>query len=622
MKSMRKHNIYQLLLSLTLSCALVFSGCAHSKKTSESISSSETTTTAQTTTESPTTEASVDITSKEAIEEQEAFDEFTDEMFRDEVSANIINLHYNLAHPENYGITDYEVTLGDYSEESMDEYNEDIDEYLEELYDFDYEILTQSQQITYDILTLSFETEKEYRDLYLYTENLSPTIGEQAQLPILLAEYHFYDEGDVKDYLKTLELIDGYFKSIIEFENRKVKAGLFMADFAVDDIVAQCQGYIKNPESNLLISTFNNSIDKLDIDDNTKKSYKKQNKDTVINKVIPAYQYLIDELTKLKGNGKNQGGLCNYEYGKEYYEYLVKTGAGTYRSIDEINEMLKEDYNDQLQELSLLYTFHPNILDTLDDYSEINPDDTPENLLNYLKTSIKDVFPEGCSDNFTVKYVDKSLEEHLSPAMYLTPALDKLNENIIYINNSSESTGAEYVVTLAHEGYPGHLYQNTYYANTNPSLIRCLFHCTGYSEGWATYAETYSYGYGGLSEAAADFNRINKTLTLNIYCQMDIGVNYYGWDQKKVADFITTNFGEETADEYAEEIYKSLIEEPGNYLNYYVGYLELINLRDTAKEALGDDFDLKEFHTFILDFGPAQFSVIEDYMEEWIEEQK
>lgn len=624
---MRKKTISTLLISFSLIVSIAFSGCAHSRKTSEDITPiSESTTSKEVTTTEPstenTTETSGNNNSEEYVKEQKAFDEFTDEMFRDEVSANIINLHYNLANPEDYGITDYDITLGDYSEEEMEEYIQDITNYLDQLEDFDYDKLSDSQQITYDILTLSFKTELEYKDLYLYTENLSPTIGEQAQIPILLAEYHFYDEQDVKDYIATLGEIEDYFKSIIEFEKRKVDAGLFMADFAVDDIVEQCEGYIKNPEENLLISTFNNSIDSLDISDELKNSYKTQNKDAVLNKVIPAYRYLIDELTKLKGNGKNQGGLCNYEYGKEYYEYLIKTGVGTYRSIDEIYKMLEDDYNEQLQEYSLIYTFNPNIMDELDDYSEIDTQDSPENILKYLRTSIKDVFPDGCSDNYTVKYVDKSLEDFLSPAMYLTPALDKLNENIIYINNASEITGSEYVVTMAHEGYPGHLYQNTYYANTNPSLIRSLFHCTGYSEGWATYAETYSYNYGGLSEAAIDFNRINKTLVLNIYCQMDMGVNYYGWDKNKLREFVIENFGEETADEYAEDIFKSLVEEPGNYLNYYVGYLEMMNLHDTAKEALGDKFDLKKFHTFILDFGPAQYKVIEDYMEEWIEEQK
>lgn len=624
---MNTKKLYRLLIAFSVTLSLMFSGCAHSKKTSEDITPIvESTTSQQITTSSPAEETTTELTteepSKEALAVQKAFDEFTDEMFRNEVSANIINLHYNIASPENYGITDYEVTLGDYSEESMKEYDEDIDNYLKKLASFDYDKLTTDQRITYDILTLSFETEKEYRDLYLYTENLSPTIGEQAQIPILLAEYHLYNEQDVKDYLATLGEIPKYFESIIEFEQRKVDAGLFMSDFAVDDIVEQCQGYIKNPEQNLLISTFDVAIENLDLSKELKETYKAQNKDAVLNKVIPAYQYLIDGLTKLKGNGKNPGGLCNFTNGKDYYEYLVKTGVGTYRSIDEIYELLEEDYNDQLKALSVLYTFNPNVMNSLDEYTDIDTEDTPENILNYLKTSIKDVFPEGCSNNYTVKYVDKSLEEFLSPAMYLIPAIDRNDENIIYINNASESTGSEYVVTLAHEGYPGHLYQHTYYTNTNPSLIRKLFHCTGYTEGWATYAETYSYNYGGLSEAAAKFNQINKTLTLNIYCQMDIGVNYYGWEQQDVHEILTTNFGQELADEHAEDIFKALVEEPANYLNYYIGYLELVNLKEKVQDALGDNFDLKEFHTFILDFGPAQYNVIEDYMEEWIEEQK
>lgn len=144
---MRKHNIYQILLTLTLSFSIIFSGCAHSRKTSENISTPQITTSQEATTEEnstepATTEANVDINSPEVIEEQNAFDEFTDEMFRDEVSANIINLHYNLANPEDYGITEYEIVLGDYSEEGIEDYNKDIEKYLKELAAFDYDKLT------------------------------------------------------------------------------------------------------------------------------------------------------------------------------------------------------------------------------------------------------------------------------------------------------------------------------------------------------------------------------------------------------------------------------------------------------------------------------------------------
>ena len=147
-----------------------------------------------------------------------------------------------------------------------------------------------------------------------------------------------------------------------------------------------------------------------------------------------------------------------------------------------------------------------------------------------------------------------------------------------------------------------------------------MFNVTGYTEGWATYVEAYSYNYGGLSEAAAKFNRINTTLTLNVYSQIDVGVNYKGWTREETEKFLAKSFGEEVAKENVDEIYNAMVEEPANYLNYYLGYLEIDALKTKAEKQLGDKFNLKEFNKFILDFGPAQFNVIEKYLDVWMSE--
>lgn len=601
-------------VAVVLSFSMLFSGCMKSSKVSESTS-------AEGTTQESTTTATVDVdvNDNEALKE---FDEFTDKIFKDELSKNGLNLHYEIANPETYGINDYDLDIGDYSEDSFNESLEDMKDYLDKLNEFDYDELSQEQQITYDIFKEYLMNEIDNFDLHLYTEPLSPTIGEQAQLPIVMAEYKFYREQDVKDYLDILAQVPDYFNSILDLEKRKSQAGIFMSDTSVDDITKQCAEFIKDPSTNLLLSTFDTKVDALSLDADDVKDFKATNTDIVNNNVIPAYQALIDGLNKLKGTGTNNGGLCGFDKGKEYYEYLIKSSVGSYRTVDDIFKLIQDEYNKNIASYSVVYSMNSDVTNELDDYSDIKTDDTPENLLNFLKDNINDAFPEGGSDTFSVKTIDKSLEDFVSPAMYLTPAIDKLSENTIYINNASELEGSEFVVTLAHEGYPGHLYQTTYYADTNPSLIRQMLSFTGYTEGWATYAEIYSYIYGGLSDDAMKFNRLNKQISLNVYSQIDIGINYYGWDKTKTKEFITDNYGEDVAAEYLDEIYNSMVEEPGNYLNYYLGYLEFESLQNTAEHSLGDKFSLKEFNKFILDFGPAQFNTLQTYLDKWIATQK
>ena len=151
-----------------------------------------------------------------------SFDAFTEQVFCQEITANTINLHFTLAHPENYGIADHEVTLGDISMDAINESYARIENYLSTLNQFDKEKLPLSKQLTYDVLKKDFESSLENTSFVLYDELLAPSSGIHAQLPILLEEYLFYDKGDVEDYLALLASTKDYFAQVIAFEKEKV----------------------------------------------------------------------------------------------------------------------------------------------------------------------------------------------------------------------------------------------------------------------------------------------------------------------------------------------------------------------------------------------------------------
>lgn len=550
----------------------------------------------------------------------ENFDAYMEELFKEDVTENTVNLHYTLANPEDYGITDYEVTLGNVTLASMEESYAELEKMKERLEGFRRFDLTKDQQLTYDILMDYAETELSVKDLMLYAEVLGPISGNQAQLPVILAEYTFRRERDIEDYLTLISGVDEMAEEIIDFEREKAQAGLFMSDSAADTIISQCEEFIENPEENYMIEVFDDKIAAFEgLTQQEKEEYSSKNRAIITTEVAEGYRTLIEGLKELKGSGTNDLGLCYYEDGARYYEYLVRSGTGSDTPVRQLMRKTEYFLEEFLSNLQTIVQQNPEIYQEFMDY-QFTPME-PEEILEDLREKSAEYFPEPPQVNYTVKHVHPSMEEHSSPAFYLTTPVDDLQNNLIYINNKQISGGEEAQIelytTLAHEGYPGHLYQNIYTGSCNLPLIRSLLNYSGYSEGWATYVEhSYGFGFSGMSDELAQLFAGNSAASLALHAYIDMGVNYEGWNQDDAADFLA---GYGIADtNVAKQIFELVVEEPANYLNYFIGYLEILDLRRTAEKELGDAFDAKEFHRFLLETGPAPFYIIEDYMEDWM----
>lgn len=549
---------------------------------------------------------------KDSVEED--FTSFTNRIFATEVQQDTITLNFSLADPKAYGIDNPEVTFGEFSVKSIEDNLIRSENYLSTLKQFNYNELSESDKLTYDILKKDLELELELGDYILYTEILGPTTGIQAQLPVLLAEYNFYNKNDIETYLKLLPQVYTYFKDIALFEKEKSEAGLFMNDDVANNIINQCNNFIEDKENNYLIEIFNERID--NFPGLTKKeiaNYKKLNQKAVVSYIIPAYELLIKELGKLKGTGTNEGGLAHYKKGKEYYEYLLATRTGSAKSVPELKKMLESSINTNLLKLSTIITKNPSVYDvaTNPTYSLTDPSE----IVEYLKAGIERDFPAPPKVNYSIKYVHESLQEYLSPAMYLIPAVDNYQDNIIYINNNPSYDMSQIYPTIAHEGYPGHLYQSVYFRSKNPSPIRSLLSFGGYVEGWATYVEYHSFYSAGFDLDVASFLDASMAANMALYCRLDIGIHYDGWSLAETTDYLK-QFGL-TDDKTIQTLYTTMLDEPALYPQYGVGYLEFINLKNIAKKELGNKFNLKEFHTFLLDIGPSQFDVIESRLHTW-----
>lgn len=537
------------------------------------------------------------------------FEEYAEELFRSQAASNTVNLHYTLKEPEKYGILESDVTFGSY-ESNSDAVKAAAENMRQALLEIAYDELDTQNKLTYDILIYQLRMMNRCADYLLYEEPLGLVSGVQTQLPVVLSEYQFYDREDVDTYLALLKTTGEYFDSLIRFEREKSEAGLFMPDYAADQVAEQCQAFIDMGNSNYLYSTFADRIEDVDeLDEKEKSDYIQDNALAVNDYMIPAYEKLTAEIQNLKGRGKNEKGLVYLPGGEEYYELAVQMATGSDRSVEEMRDLTRRQITDDLEAMEEVLGI---TADEAQEAAASMEQESAELILSHLREELKNAFPEAPEVSLEVKFVPEEMEEHLSPAFYMIPAIDNTEENVIYINQAQMGDDRTLFTTLAHEGYPGHLYQTVYYESTDPEPIRSLLDFGGYVEGWATYAEMGSYYLTPLSKEQATLLQKNSSIILGLYALADIGIHYDGWSRMDTAAFFSA-YGITDA-EAVERIYDLIIGSPANYLKYYIGYVEFLELKKDWVREMGDDFSQKEFHEAVLKVGPAPFDIVEDYM--------
>ena len=537
------------------------------------------------------------------------FRTFTRSLFQTEVSANTISLHYTLRSPSDYGIADIPATYGSLSSDPVAA-KASVRNVLSSLQEFDPDTLSSENALTFKILDTYLKNASTGTDYLLYQEPLGPVSGIHTQLPVLLSEYSFYDTQDVETYLALLKETPSYFDSVIRFEQKKATSGLFMPDYQADSVLDTCQSFIDMGKENYLVSTFNERIASLDLlPENKKDSFQKENMKLVTEEIYPAYQNLITAIKSLKGKGMNEQGLSHFPYGKKYYEYLVRQTTGCNESISRLRLMTRAQI---LEDLSAMQkVLFP--ADAALTQASVLEQTSPDSMLDDLRSKITDTFPEIPDVDFQVKYVPESMQDYLSPAFYMIPAIDNLTENVIYINNGQTASGLNLYTTLAHEGYPGHLYQTVYFSASEPDPIRSILDFGGYVEGWATYAEMLSYYLAPLPKTEASLLQKNNSVILGLYALADMGIHYDGWSVTDTVRFFS-DYGINDPNA-VQSVYKLIIGSPANYLKYYIGYLKFYELKKEMADALGNQFSQKEFHRAVLDVGPAPFEIVYDEVE-------
>jgi len=552
------------------------------------------------------------------LSDEDYFDILMDELFADWVTNDALTMNYFLADPNRMSIMRPEPTYGEVATPAtLARDKRETQDLSYRLDSFEYDSLREDQQIVYDILRriveLSDVLERE-EDFAYYTGYIRPLIGIQVQLPVLLAEFNFHTVDDIERYLDLIGDTQRYFDDIIEFERERSRRGFFLNDHNVDRVIEQIESFLSNRGTNLLLTVFDHRIDEYPgLVDDQRVQYKQRNRDLVLGNVLPAYDTLLSAMKELRGVGVNEGGLADLPDGEEYAHALLRLRVGTDRSADELQTLLWQMMEVTRGTIMELLHGENQMLEEMEN-GELGQIDegTPKAYISMLQKEVAAEFPPIADTRLVVLEVHESLQEHMSPAFYLAPAIDRFNDNVVYVNPASIDDNLFLFTVLAHESYPGHMYQTVYFLQRSPHPLRIALSNTGYSEGWATYAEMMSYFFADLSheESVLMWNmRLFDMLFMSI---IDLGVNVSGWSHEAVVAFLE-GFGI-TEKSAIENVFGRVTGNPLNSLNYSLGFIEMMELLKDADYASGNDFSRMDFHRFILDFGPAPYPLIRDRM--------
>ena len=564
---------------------------------------------------------SVPVSSQpEVVDIPAAFDELIAGLPAKLLDPDDISINYYFYDKAAYGIGDALYTLPFARPEDYDPAEDE--ELLNKLAEIQDEDLREDQLLIRDILIDYMERNRRLVSyLELNLSYLGSYIGFLAQLPLLLESYNLGNKNDLDSYFHVLETSPEIFQKYAAWEKERQVNGTGMPPAALKGTIEQCRNFVKEPP--FLIQVFEEKIDKADfLTAEEKNAAKEKSKNLLSGAFLDAYRQLEEALSAIDLTGKEDLGLYARKDGTAYYEALLQAATGSDQTVAEVKDYITRkrreilgEYTDLLREVEIPSS-------GVVTYGDLK---NAEETVNYLREQIAADFPKLAELSYQVQQVPDSMKENFSPAAYMLPRFDAPADELqrIYINGDFDQS---LFPTLAHEGYPGHMYQYHYFLSTKPPAIRRLMDYNGYSEGWATYVENNAWKYAQGNDNTRQLLHLTSLSQqyANLWLALaDIGVHADGWDyaqfKEEMEDFCLSFYG--TAD-FPEDVFQQqyhiLLETPTEYLQYFYTGLLFQDMADETALKLGDNFSASDFHRVILETGPAPFSILQKQVDRYV----
>lgn len=564
---------------------------------------------------------------KDSGEEQKKFDEFMKQEFVESMEQSYPNTHIILENPKDYRVDTSKTKVQidkELNETTMKENKELNEKSAKAFKEFDRDTLSDEQKETYDIYSymLDYTTEMNDSKFDYLSMPLESMTGMHTQLPTLFSDWTLRNEQDVKDVITLMKSVRPYMDSILAYTKKQEEKGTLMLD--IKSVKEYCEKVVKEDVNSSVLTGLNESIDNLKLGDDKTKQYKAELKKAFQEYFLPAYSDIIKTMKELDSSKNNTLGLSHMKNGKEYYELLFKQATGTDKSIEDIKKELNSMSRSSLLAVQSVISKNKNLYDEYVNGKIKTKYKDFESMLKDLDKDIKDDFPSVGTLNYRIRPIGEDLASGGVAAYFNIPALDGTTPKQIRVNMLEDALNVqslETFSTVAHEGIPGHMYQIAYaYKNVKDPWRNSMASFLGYTEGYATYTELYALKY--LDGVSADAVKLQQNMVVYQDCLIalaDIGIHYEGWTKEDLSNFLEEN-GLGVSD--VSDFYNQLQANPTAFLSYYVGYVQIANLKKDAQEELKDKFNDRDFHEAILKSGAAPFHVVEENVKDYIESAK
>tara|TARA_B100001939_G_scaffold345883_1_gene363468 strand:+ start:3243 stop:5084 length:1842 start_codon:yes stop_codon:yes gene_type:complete len=504
--------------------------------------------------------------------------------------------------------------------------------------------LSPAQKLSRDIMKWDMEQNialDKYRDYgYIVAQNGGVIID----YPNFMANFHAINsKADAEDYVARLKEARRVFDQVEERIRAQAEKGIILPKMLMEKVIKTGRDYTAvAPEENLLYVSFADKLNGVsDLDEADKLALLKQARAAIADDVYPAFRNLTAFHEKLIQKATNDAGVWKFPDGDNYYKAMVARMTTTDLTPEEIHQIgLSEVARIQGEMLALFEKegydiskgFEVLIQDLADEERFYYPD-TDEGreqiLADYRKMiaevneRVQDVFNVKPKAGVEVRRVPEFSEESAPGAYYTDPALDGSRPGIFWANLYDIKATPKYGMrTLTyHEAVPGHHFQIAIAQELKDvPLFRKYMFFTAYVEGWALYAERVAKELGLLENSFDDIGRLQAELFRAVRLVVDTGLHYKRWTREQAIDYMYKNTGQAMSD-VVSEIERYMVW-PGQALAYKVGMLKILELREKARRALGDRFDMGEFHDVILTNGAVPLFILEDLVEAYIAQKK
>ena len=503
--------------------------------------------------------------------------------------------------------------------------------------------LSEEQRITQKIALFSLENEIQEGEEFTYHNYPVNQIGGlHLNLVEFMTDIHpLRSLSEAEYYVDRLNLFDEVFDAALEILEEQKKSGIFPPEFVYHHVIRQLNKFLNySYEENPLYVSFFRKIEPLSFSDSIQENFQDKLKLAIDSSVNPGFKSLLSFMEETLPSANQHHGVWSLPNGDEFYSLRLKVYTTTNYSAEEIHSTgLKEVERISVKMRSILTTLGygteesvGTLMNLLNEDPKFLYEDTPDRkelvvadyakIVSETELVIKDYFYKMPEAKVEVRAVPEYSEENQAGGYYMSPSLDGSRPGVFYANlYDIKQTPTYSMRTLAfHEAIPGHHLQNALgMENEDLSIYRKFgYYTSAFGEGWALYSEKLAVEAGLTKDLYDELGVLQSELFRAVRLVVDTGIHYKRWTREEAMLYMKDITGMSDT-EVVTEIERYIVW-PGQACSYKVGMLKILELRERAKKELGDKFDIRDFHSAVLDHGEPPLFIVENFVDQMIEE--